>query len=177
MKLREHVHRPELAVASEDSRPALACAHLDVDAGLLYASDSFLMVALPVEVDEIDESGPVPIDALVKARGRRGELLCSNGSVRVPGYATFDRPAVHGPNFAQLMATNIPPDAETTTVVFNVDILHRACQALGARNVELVFYPARGETRSPEEQAIGIRDLDRPDVVALVTPQRKRGQS
>ncbi len=116
------------------SRPVL-----NVEDETLDASNSYIAVRVPVEVDERDTSGPVSLLALKlagtsplgKSRSIADvEIVCAEG-LEIPGVGTLDRPEAQGlfPNLSQLWPR------EDTKFVFEV-MLSPAdlAAAMGARD-------------------------------------------
>lgn len=60
--------KPELACAKDVSRPVLCHPYYDADNGVVVAADGFILVSIPVEKEDGDESGHIHADALKEAR-------------------------------------------------------------------------------------------------------------
>lgn len=79
--------RVEKAASKDETRPILNNVYLDVDNGVLVATDSYSMAVVPVELALDDTSGLIPVEALAIARkdqGKRDQAeVVANGSVSV----------------------------------------------------------------------------------------------
>lgn len=73
----------ELAAGKSDVRAYLNAPYLDVDNAKLVATDGHILAVLPVELDDGDTSGPVPIEAMKVAR-QRVNLRDENGAKTDP---------------------------------------------------------------------------------------------
>ena len=60
--------QPELVASKDKSRPALTKVHLDADKAQVVVTDSYMLARFPVDLDEGDTSGPIPVDALKASR-------------------------------------------------------------------------------------------------------------
>jgi len=135
------------AAASKDqSRPALTGAWLDTAAGELRATDSYIAVRMPVEIDAGDADGWITADTLERSRKRDGGGIAANGSATVytvpagggePAPEAFDRLTVATfprpnlgtpPNLPRLW----PADDSGFTVGINAGFLKRAADAIGS---------------------------------------------
>lgn len=93
----------EKVVSKDQSRPVLTRLYLritgegDERQGWLEGTDSYKLLRLPVDIDEDDTEGFIPIDAITTARKLKADTMACNGSVRVVGAdgvtAEYDRPA------------------------------------------------------------------------------------
>lgn len=86
MKLPHNTRKaPEVERATAPAlagRPILSNVHLNAEKGTLEATDSYMAVVIPVEVEEGDESGLIPPNAL---KAQRKASKRSNASLRVNG--------------------------------------------------------------------------------------------
>lgn len=143
------------AASRDEARPALTGAWLDTASGELRATDSYIAVRMPVEIDAGDADGWLTADALERSRKRDGGGIAANGSATVytvpagggePAPEAFDRLAVASyprpnlgtpPNLPQLW----PGDDSGFTVGLNAGFLKRLADALGASDgvVRLTF--------------------------------------
>lgn len=135
--------RPELGAAPAKVRPTLAHPYLDVEAAALIATDSYVMVKVPVDIDEGDESGPIPTDALQAARKvaprRLPIYIEANGAAVIPNYATFTRDqAYEFPNWRSIIETD--PGKPVARFGVDAELLFRAQRALGARHLDVRFF-------------------------------------
>jgi hypothetical protein len=192
------VPKVSAAASRDDSRPALTGAWLDTAAGEVRATDSYVAVRMPVEIDSGDADGWLSVDTLERSRKRDGGGVAANGSatvysVRYGGgepspeefdrltVATFPRPDLGTPpNLPHLW----PADDSGFTVGINAGFLKRAADAIGSTDgvVYLTFQSdAEGQpnplrpiivrTRGAAlERTDGRSGLGRPE--ALVMPVR-----
>lgn len=131
------------AASKDASRPRLTYAELDVDRGVIEATDSYRLVSIPVEVEEGDTSGPVELDALRsqrKASKREPASLACNSSLRLEADGTtqeWNRHAVgQWPKVEQL----VPSNFSSFTIGLNPTFLLELAKALGdPESVKLEF--------------------------------------
>jgi hypothetical protein len=89
----------EKAVSKDQSRPVLTDPALVIDesgntpAGYLYATDSYKLVMIPVELEAGDVAGPVPLEAVKAAIKDCHGFVHSNGSASLPDGRSYPRPA------------------------------------------------------------------------------------
>jgi hypothetical protein len=147
----EATGRPKLeAVCSKDkTRPALTEPYLRVDPkdkgrGVVAATNSYALVALPVEFDDDEQptDGFLPLTALkaktqVGPRVRGDEvLIVDDGTVhKRPDYGQF-------PNWEQLMPDH--EDLSDFKIGFSAKLLWELAQAMGTDGVVLEFNTAPG---------------------------------
>ena len=147
-------------MASKDqSRPILTHLHLDVDRKMIEATDSYGLVSIPVEVEEGDVSGMVPIEAwtaFFKAHSKRvpsPSLQCGEDCVlEIDGSTSrWKRPEGTFPSVAQLM----PDEANRSgfRVRLSVPLLANIAAGLGTDEVTLGFVRSKPEL---DESAEGV---------------------
>jgi hypothetical protein len=150
-------------VASKDATtPTLMDAHLDTELGELQATDTYVAVRIPVEVEKTDTSGPVAIAELTAAAKAKAPAL------KIPKRpkAKKDQP---GP-YPKLAA--IWPDADAIKkpafkVGINANYLKAVADALGAKTgmVELIFPADKGDGWPNPMRAIVVhatKDFQKP---------------
>jgi len=149
------------ACSSDASRPVLTYAYLDAERAELQATDSYIAVRVPVELEPGDASGFVPCEALERSRKRDAGSLRLNGSADVMGeYQAADSPEPPLASFARPdlgQFPNLPALWPETPVSFRVGInakfLLQVAEALGAEDtaVTLEFhgYGPDGHTPNP----------------------------
>lgn len=150
-------------VASKDqARPVLTCCYLDVDRGVLEATDSCKLASVPVEVGEGDVSGLIPaaaVAALVKSckRSRPVPVLdCSDAglvSLEVDGTRQeWRRPDGQWPDSERL----IPDEASWSgfRVRLNAKLLRELAEGLGGDDVTLTF--VRSSDALEEGEGVGF---------------------
>lgn len=165
--------QPELVASKDASRPVLTKVHLNTEASRVEVNDSYMLARFPVELDEDDTSGPIPLDALKasrKAPNRHGGdvHIRANSHVNVtqddaPPYFTVPRgPADYQfPNIDAL----IPDNLATFSIGLNAEKLHKLAKAMGVGpndGIELRFTADNDGNPSP------LRPI-------LVRPLRFRG--
>jgi hypothetical protein len=120
------------ASAGEYARPSLEVVHLDVENERVVASNGLILAQAPVEVGDGDVSGPLPMDAIKRARRLAGHgLVAEAETVSVPlrdGSADFDRPKVKHDIPSQ--ADTIFRDPNPPFVVLDAWLLYRLAQAI-----------------------------------------------
>ena len=130
----------ERVTLTDETRPILAHPYLDVERKTLVATDGRALVALPVEIDPGDTSGPITIDALAAARkvGRKGELatILAGTGQKLTNQATYPRANdINYPNWTQVM----PRNPGKIRIVFNAHLLFDITKAMGCTDVILEF--------------------------------------
>ena len=169
-KMKTHKDCKIEAVTSRDAtRMTLSVPYLR--GGCLWASDGRAMVKLPVESDESDTEGFVPVDALKAARKLSGRLdkifVHLNGAASLANGASFPRPTSQTQGF-----TNWPncervfDDAfgkETNfSIALDVKLLAAIAEAMGTDQVRLQMTDAQTVIRvypvgdAPNVNARGI---------------------
>jgi hypothetical protein len=142
----------EKMVSEDPTHLHIAHAHLDVSAKRLVATNGHGLVALPVELEAGDDSGPVSVDSLKAARKaapKNGKAsIHASGALRVANGPTYDRPKLPDgyafPPWQQIVPEYRAPKTdkelratngrETLTFGINVELLHRVALALGAKS-------------------------------------------
>lgn len=139
--------KPWKAVSKDQSRPILTETWLTLDpevkgqprTGAVAATDSFVLVAVPVEFDEDDDptEGHLPAKALAECK-RYGPIVKAD-TVRVPETGTDHprRDIGQFPRWQQLM----PDEAHVSDfkVGINAKLLAKLADALGSEQVVLEF--------------------------------------
>jgi hypothetical protein len=74
-------YMPELVASSDQSRPVLTQVHLNAERSAVEVTDAYMIARFPVELDEGDTSGPIPVEAL-KASRKSPFKLVSGTSIR-----------------------------------------------------------------------------------------------
>ena len=176
MRFKTHTGRkplcPELVASKEQHRPVLTNVHLDVDKGQVVATDSYMLARFPVELDEGDTSGPIPVDALKASRkpplklrtGEDGVSIRANRNVEVvqgeAPYLSVPRGDVDYtfPNADSLF----PAVLADFTIGLNAAKLAQLAKALGSDEVVLQF--TAGKDGNPEAlRPILVRPISRGD--------------
>lgn len=141
--------RPEVerAASKDAARPRLARPQLDAERSVLEATNSYMLVSVPVELDEGDTSGPIEPEAL-KAQRKASKYdpasLACNGSVRletVDGTQEWPRPDLgQWPNAPQL----VPTAFSSFSIGLNPTFLLELAKALGdPESVRIEFASTR----------------------------------
>lgn len=164
------VLKPELVCTKDQTRPMLAQPWLDMENERLLACDGFALAVVPVDVDETDFTGPVPVDALKMARkDRRGEDLtktieCGPENVQVQngaGKLVLDREAGRYPDVEQIIPHALKTGADVTVVALDAkrlyDLARAICDTRGTAKVKLYIgkntHPLYVEPVTTEENA------------------------
>ena len=132
--------KPELIYAT-DKRLSLSCPYLDIETdkegirvGRIVATDGHRLIVVPVELDDTDTMGSIPISAFVLARKGTlkhfGEIIiyCTEGVCSMTDGGTVPRPD-NGcfPDWRGIVA--YPP--VTHEISFNPSLLLSMCKAMG----------------------------------------------
>lgn len=144
--------QPELVAAKDASRPVLNTVHLNAEKSEVWVTDSYMAARFPIELDEGDTSGPIPIDALKASRkspmkygttsialnGDAQVRVCdSDGSNPASPYLTVPRGAGEYtfPNLSELFPENI---AEFE-IGIDAGKLYKLAKAMGDERVRIRF--------------------------------------
>lgn len=152
----------EKAVSKDASRPVLTRLYLRITGegadrkGFLEGTDSYKLVRVPVELDEADTEGFVPVDAITTARKVKSDRVSCNGTCRVVGadgvVIEYDRPDVgQFPNTDSLL--DLPPaqyDGRRWTIGLNPLYLLDLAMAMGAETVTLEFTAVNPDGRDSQ---------------------------
>lgn len=173
---------PDLTkVASKDkSRPVLSCAYLDTERQVIEATDSYRLVSIPVEIEEGDVSGLIPIEAMKafqKAHKKTAiypSLVCRETEVELvnhyDGTAQTWKRKVEGtfPNVPEL----IPEDVHPFRIGLNAKLLGDLAAGMGTETVEIQFVADR-ESREPSAlRPMIVRPLADRAVTGILMPVR-----
>lgn len=170
--------RVEAAVATDQSRPVLTRVFLRIletktgrghnrktkREGWLEATDSYLLIQVPVELDDDDTEGMIPIEALAEARLANRELA-ADGEIRIQGYGkltTFLRPEMGKFPDTTKLFTDDPPIA---SVGLNAKFLAKLAKGLGTDTVRLDLMGPRKAIRVTPASGSGGRGLLMPIVL------------
>jgi hypothetical protein len=109
--------------SKDKSRAHITQPYFDRDAGKLIATNGAAMAIVPVEAEDTDTSGYVPIPAIVAARKAKTGIEL-NGSARVPAAGlTLDRLDMQFPDWKLILAGVKSNDEEVYTVCLNAELL------------------------------------------------------
>lgn len=147
----ETQYKPWEAASKDSSRPVLTAVHLTIDGegnGWLDATDSYMLVRVPCDVEPGDVAGLIPREALIdaaKSAGRATEAhLTCNGSVTDSTGRTWTRPAGQFPDVDRIIGeeptTTLGMDgAATDAIAFGIDplLLAKAAKAMGAKRIRI----------------------------------------
>lgn len=147
--------QPELVASKDESRPVLSKVHLNVEASEVWVCDSYMAARFPVDLDEGDTSGPIPVEALKAARkpplrGSEGRILVNHhvdvvmdgkGQTHSDPYVTLPRESAEYqfPNLDELF----PESGTVFEVGLNAKKLHDLAKAFGQDEVRLSFIAGR----------------------------------
>ena len=148
-------YKLDACVGVSDTRPALPHVHLDVDKKRLWATNGSALVIVPCEPEEGDTSGPITVEAFKAARkaGQRQKstTLGANGSLVVPGGATYARPVIEGLPIDRVVPKDMDHgSADTITMGLDVQILADVAKALGTDRVNLTIRLPLDEDGRPD---------------------------
>jgi len=155
----------EKLVSKDVSRPVLTETYLKISddkrssapEAFLEATNSLALVRIPVDVDDGDTAGFIPVEAILEARKTKAVGLMANDDVvRVEkgGRAVeWKREDVGSwPDSDRLI-----PEPSQTYICFDAGLLHDLAMALGTKGVR-VFVPESGTGVKP----IRVEALDHP---------------
>lgn len=134
----------EAVISRDASRPSLGAPYFR--GGALWATDGRAMVKLPVESDETDAEGWVPLDALKAARKLAGRLdtvsIHLNGAATLCNGAAFPRlddkrrEGTQWPNCERVFDDAMGKETKFS-VAFDVRLLAAIADAMGTDQVKL----------------------------------------
>ena len=172
--------QPELVTSKDAHRTALTKVHLNAEKSQVEVTDSYMLARFPVELDEGDTSGPIPLDALKASRKpmlkhvaqSHGTSIRCNSHVEVrhafgedasEPYLTMARDEAEYtfPNVDQL----VPENLAKFRIGLNADKLSKLAKAMGCGpndGVELRF--AQGLDGNPSSlRPILVRPISKGD--------------
>jgi hypothetical protein len=152
--------QPELVASRDTSRPMLTKVHLDTEAGEVWVTDSYKAARFPVEVEEGDTSGPIPVEALKASRkpplrhisetsislNSHAEVKMGRGEEASGPYLTVPRDKEDGykfPSLPELFPDNLAP----FEIGLDAKHLHDLAKAMGSDTIRLRF--TMGGDREP----------------------------
>jgi hypothetical protein len=144
---------PELIASKDQSRPVLTYVHLDVENSRVVVTDSYMLAVFPVDLDEGDTTGPIPLDALKASRKPPNKYADSrilvNGDARVvqvaadgvagEPYLTVPR---HTGEYQFPDVDRLIPDDDklaTFEIAFNAELLAKLAKGMGTDVVKFRF--------------------------------------
>jgi hypothetical protein len=123
-----HTGRIWEAASTDSSRPVLTAISFDAVKGTLTATDSYVMARVPCEVEEGDESGLIPSEALKTAKGRSLTIAGGKATLALPdGERTWNLLDGTAPNFDKILGDTPEIDAPFG---LNADLLKKLALAL-----------------------------------------------
>lgn len=147
---------PELVASGDISRPVLTTVHLNVETSAIEVTDSYMLARFPVELDEGDTSGPIPVEALKASRKPPIKLRDAGTSIRANShvevrmafgdeasepYVTLPRESseYRFPNIDQLLPDNL----SEFEIGLDASKLAKLAKAMGSDVVRLRFTQGR----------------------------------
>lgn len=170
MELNKRHKIEKVCTPARDNRPVMENPYLREQNGRweLQATDSYKLVAIPVEVSEGDTEGAIPVSAVkgTDSVGKDGiRRIAANGSVsyasKSGGEVTLPRPDKGAfPNFDQLVPAYTHNGTHEFQIAFNAKMLYELAQALGDDQVVLTMQsplrPIGVRPRSTDNDAYGL---------------------
>jgi hypothetical protein len=154
----------EKAASKDKTRPVLTALHLNTNTdtatgkvtATLEATDSYMLVRVPVTLEDGDVPGLVPASALVEARKSADRLsgdvtLSVNGDV---SYRTKDGAEVHAPRpEGQFPRADelFPVELSTFEIGVNPHLLAAAAEAMGCETIRLTFGKKRDYNQNMDQ--------------------------
>lgn len=133
--------KPSKVVSADGMRPVLQhgyVRHTD-NGSFLYATDSYVLVEIPITIDAAERDSVLPEIAIPHAALRaldrsKGRFRLFDGLIEIEGEAALFRPGsdkLTAPNFAELIATTESTRGKISAVGFNPSLLKGVAEALG----------------------------------------------
>lgn len=191
--------QPELVASRDLSRPVLTTVHLNAEASEVWVTDSYMAARFPVELDESDTSGPIPIEALKAMRKPPlGKYVSAgiklNGNAEVQQYDSDGKPT--GDPYLTMpresseytfpsLNQHFPDNLSDFEIGFSAEKLARLAKAMGTDDVRLRFSvappvvgvdnPSVDEKKPSNLRQILVRPMGKTgadDPVGLLMPAR-----
>lgn len=181
MRLHSFKAKPEASASKDQTRPVLTHLYLritgegDARIGRLEATDSYKLVSIPVEVEDGDTEGFIPVEVLKAARkasrGSSAVQIEANGGLVIEDGTTYPRPEPGTwPKTDQL----IPTDTTEFEVGLSARFLWDLAQAFGDDRVVVKFTAAKDGSPDPL-RPIHVRPMGSAEGVAILMPVRVGG--
>ena len=154
MRLINNTRKPaeiERVASRDKSRPVLSHVYLNTEKGRLEATNSFAAAMIPCEVEDGDESGLIPSDALKAQRkaSRYYRSLSVNGDIRLStseGEQSWKKGEGQWPDFDRLT----PEEFSGFRVSLNPKLLLELAQALGDPEKVVIEFALQGDKTEGE---------------------------
>lgn len=121
----------ENAITVDESRPVLSDVWFDAGKGRLVAADGFILAVVPVETEDSDMGGHIPLEAVKEARRNKGRAYLEAGEdyVTVPfnDDNRWTRPPWPFPDYDQIVPV---PDEEHVRITLDARRLMQLAEAL-----------------------------------------------
>lgn len=154
------------AASTDPSRPVLTGVYFDAKAGTLTATDSYVMARVPCDVEEGDESGLIPAEALKTANGASLKVADGKATLTLKdGERTWNLIEGTAPDFDKILG-----DAQSIETPFglNADLLKKLASALNRDKLSPIalhpVHPRKG-IRVDAKEAKGVKGLIMPVIV------------
>lgn len=147
MRLLSFKSKPEAVVSKDQTRPVLTHLYLRIEEteegrkGTLEATDSYKLVRIPVEVEDDDTEGFIPVEVYKQARKVSSKTL---GAVEVKANGSLD--LQDGSSFPRTMEGQFPRTGELMNLApsefeigLNARFLYDLAQAFGEDTVRIRF--------------------------------------
>lgn len=172
----------------QPGRYAMQHLHLNVERKTLTATDGRVLAIVPVQLDEHDATGLVPVDALKAAfktppanlRKQDQARVEANGCVVAHiegGKLESVRPGGDFPRYEAVIDRDLFGASDTLKIGLNANLLFALAQALGAEDGAVTLYVKPRENHSNawngERQyirPIGVKAHKSPDAVGCIMP-------
>lgn len=139
-------YKPELCASRDTTRPQINGCQLI--GNRIVATDGRRLVSIPVEIEEGDTDGKIPVNVLAAARSqakrnkRKGDSgdasISANSKLKFQsefGVIEVERESVNYPS----IATVIPKQYGAHSISLNVELLYGVAKALGSDNLTIAF--------------------------------------
>lgn len=126
----------EKVVPTESRRPTIEDVWFDKEKGQLAATDGFTLAIIPVESQDGDVTGHIPMAAIKKGRKESGrsrlhiDAYPAHVEVAFNGQERFDRPDLPFPDYEQIVPLYDPDDEEIARVTLDARRLMQLAEAL-----------------------------------------------
>lgn len=162
MKVNLKLFKIEKATDKDERRPVLQQTWLDVDRGMLVATDGYMVAAVPVELAIDDASGAVPVEAIQIARNDQGKRpsaeISANGTVSVAAHGNrveFERfsPEKGFPDWQKIVDAQGKP---VFSIALNPTLLKQLAEAIGGANGGVRLDVYAGERQPIRVTPLGV---------------------
>lgn len=125
----------EKVLPKDRDNPVLTNPYLDIEAGVVLASNNRCALSIPVEVGADDVSGPVSVDAIKAARKTDTEIQCQEKHIVIPGGVAYHREDF--PAYPPISELFVSGEDAVVSITLDAKLLAGLAEAMGTDTVTL----------------------------------------